>query len=268
MRRRRRRGEKILPPIRPNVGIELAYRRRLNALIDEMNRSILYWLSASYKANTPVMAQDATPASQLRIAVNKLTKQWQKNFDEASVALAKYFAKASYLRSDAALKRILRKGGFSVKFKMTPAMRDIMKATIAEQVGLIKSIPQQYLVAVQGSVMRSVTAGRDLGTLRDEILKQYAVTKRRAALIARDQNQKATASMTRARQIELGIEEAIWMHSHGGKEPRPTHLKNDGKRYKIAEGWFDPDPKVRKYIWPGTEINCRCVSGAVIKGFS
>jgi len=35
-------------------------------------------------------------------------------------------------------------------------------------------------------------------------------------------------------------------------------------RYNIATGWFDPD--ARKYIWPGTEINCRCVSKAVIPG--
>ena len=266
---RKRRHERVLPPVRANVGIQVAYRRRLLALIDEMNNSFLYWISAAYKANEPIIAQDAaTPASQLRIAINKLTRQWQSNFDDAAISLAKYFAKASYLRSDASLRSILRRGGFSVKFKMTPAMRDIMKATIAEQVGLIRSIPQQYLVNVQGAVMRSVQTGRDLASLRDEIVKHYGVTQRRAALIARDQNQKATATLTRARQIELGITEAVWMHSHGGKVPRPTHLKNDGRRYDIKVGWFDPDPKVRKYIFPGQLINCRCVSGSVIKGLS
>jgi uncharacterized protein with gpF-like domain len=74
--------------------------------------------------------------------------------------------------------------------------------------------------------------------------------------------------MNRARQEELGITEAVWLHSHAGKKPRPTHLANHGKRYNVAEGWFDPDPKVRKHIWPGELINCRCVSKSVVKGFS
>jgi len=55
------------------------------------------------------------------------------------------------------------------------------------------------------------------------------------------------------------------MHSHAGKEPRPSHLANDGKPYKIAEGWYDPDEK--KYVWPGTLINCRCFSKPVVAGF-
>ena len=70
--------------------------------------------------------------------------------------------------------------------------------------------------------------------------------------------------MTRARQVEVGITEAIWMHSHAGKEPRPTHVANDGKRYKVAEGWFDPDPRVRRHIVPGELINCRCTTRSIV----
>lgn len=257
-----RAGQKdiILRPVHPNCGIEAAYRRRLRRLIEEMNDSFLYWIKAAYRAHPPATAtmamDESSAASQLRIAINKLTRQWKRNFDEAANELAKYFALAAHKRSDAVLRQILRKGGFSVRFKMTPAMKDVMKATIAEQVGLIKSIPQQYLVNVQGAVMRSVAAGRDLAPLAKEIEKQYGVTRRRAALIARDQNNKATASMTRVRQVELGIKEAVWLHSHGGRVPRPTHLANDGKRYDTSKGWFDPDPKVRRFIFPGELINC------------
>jgi hypothetical protein len=57
------------------------------------------------------------------------------------------------------------------------------------------------------------------------------------------------------------------LHSGGGKEPRRTHVKNSGKKFNVAQGWFDPDKTVRKYIQPGELINCRCVSRPV-KGFS
>lgn len=265
----RRGRDVILPPVHPNAGIQADYRRRLDRLIKDMNKSFLYWIGVTYRATPPVLAQDeASAAIQLRIAVNKLARQWRKRFDKSSQELAKYFATAAHRRSDAVLRNILRRGGFTVKFEMTRAMRDIIDATIAEQVGLIKSIPEQYLTNVQGAVMRSVQTGRDLGTLTDEIERQYGVTRRRAELIARDQNNKATSSMVRARQVELGIKKAVWLHSHGGKEPRRTHVANSGKQYDPAMGWFDPDPKVRRYIFPGELINCRCVSKSVIKGFS
>jgi len=164
--------------------------------------------------------------------------------------------------------RILRDGGFSVRFKLTPAMRDVAAASVAENVQLIKSIPQKYLGDVHGAVMRSVQAGRDLASLTKEIQKLGVVTRKRAALIALDQNNKATSAILKARQIDLGITEGVWLHSHGGKEPRPTHLDNHGKKFSIVDGWFDPDPHVRKRIMPGELIRCRCVWKPVIKGFS
>lgn len=261
-------NSKVLRPVHPNAGIEAAYRKRIEKLIDDMNASVQHWLKAAYRANEPLMAQDRNPAQELRAAIRKLAEQWQSNFDAASPKLGAYFSQSVLLRSDAALRKILRDGGFSVKFKMTRTMKDVMDATINEQVSLIKSIPQQYLTQVEGMVMRSVQSGRDLGTLAKGLQEQFGVTKRRAAFIARDQNNKATASMTRVRQVALGITEAIWMHSGGGKHPRPTHLKagRDGVKYDVTKGWLDP--AIGKHIFPGELPNCRCVSRAVIKGFS
>ena len=64
-----------------------------------------------------------------------------------------------------------------------------------------------------------------------------------AVIIARDQNNKATASMTRARQNELGITEAIWVHSGAGKHPRPTHVAMNGAKYDVKKGMWDPAVK-------------------------
>lgn len=256
---------RTLPAVHPNKGTEAIFRRKLDRLIQEMNDSVLYWLSAAYKANEPVIAQDELPSAALKRIVNRLRRRWQRKFDEAGPLLGKYYAQSAERRSAKQLEQILRDAGFSVQFKMTRPMQDVMNATINEQVGLIKSIPQKYFTEIEGMVMRSVSTGRDLGPLAKSLQAQYGVTRRRAALIARDQNNKATASMTRVRQQELGITEAIWMHSAGGKEPRPTHVKNDGKRYDVAKGWFDP--AVGKFIHPGELISCRCVSRSVVPGF-
>lgn len=228
----------------------------------------MYWLSSVYRANQPRIAADETPADALRRAMRDMASRWLKRFDEASAKLAEWFGQAVQNRSSAALKKILRDGGISVEFKMTPAMRDVLDATVNQNVALIKSISQQYLGQVEGAVMRSVQTGRDLAALSKELEARFSVTKRRAAFIARDQNNKATASLSRARQLELGLDEAIWVHSGGGKHPRKSHQKagRERTRFPIAEGWFDPE--VGRKIIPGELINCRCVSKAVIKGFS
>ena len=114
--------------------------------------------------------------------------------------------------------------------------------------------------------MRSVQTGWDLGQLTTDLQAQFGVTRRRAAFIARDQNNKATASMTRARQDEVGITQAIWGHSGGGKHPRPTHVAMNGKKYDVRKGMWDP--AVKRWIFPSEEVNCRCFSRPVIQGFS
>lgn len=315
---------------RPNAGLEALYRERLERLVAEMAKSVLYWTKAIYRANEPpTMAMDGklhghlrssgcdsdsrghgdsmdsamdyepptvtmamdenhelsnsslsdqtvmgvanflafdrkTAADRITEAFDKLKRRWLKQFDEAAPKLARWFAIAASKRSDATLQRILRDGGFSVKFQMTPAARNIIDAAVAENVSLIKSIPSQYFTQVEGAVMRSVRQGGDLGTLAKELRSQYGVTKRRAAFIAKDQNAKATADMTKARQIEKGYK-AIWRHSHAGKTPRPTHVAQDGKTYDPAAGWLDP--AINKRIWPGTEPGCRCITQTIIPGF-
>jgi uncharacterized protein with gpF-like domain len=256
--------------VRPNAGLEAAYRRAMTRLVDEMDNSVRYWVAACYRKNEPevALAMDELPAQALLRAVRNLAKRWQKRFEAAAPKLAEWFAESSQTRSDAVLSKILRDGGFSVRWKMTKAMRDAMQATIGEQVGLIKSIPSQYFTQVEGMVMRSVASGRDLAPLARDLQKQYGVTKRRAAFIAQSQNNIATATLTRVRQLESGITKAIWVHSGGGKTPRPSHVKAGRDRvvYDVAKGWYDPHEK--KYIWPGVLPRCRCVPRPVIRGFS
>ena len=240
--------ETLLPPVRPNAGFEAEYRRRLTKLVAEMQASVVYWISAAYRANEPEMAQDESPARLLERRMRGLSRRWQRRFDRASDELARFFATGAADRTDAQLKSILKRAGISVEFRISRGVNDVVQAAVAENVQLIKSIPQQYLLQVHGSVMRSVQTGRDLAGLVKEIDGHYGVTRRRAERIARDQTNKATSAVHDARRTEIGITEADWLHSGGGKHPRPTHVAMHGKRYKIAEGMWDP--AVKKYSVP------------------
>lgn len=252
--------------VHANRGVEAAYRKALKAMIGEMRRSVEYWLTAAYRKAPPRVAalveqaQDASPARRIQGIMADLAEQWVKRFDDAAPKLAEAYLKRSFKATDSAFRQALKDAGWSVEFTMTPEVRDIFQASLAENVGLIRSIPEQYLGQVEGEVMRSYAAGRDLESLVNALKALYPIADRRAELIARDQSNKANAVVARARQLELGITEAIWMHSHGGKEPRPGHVKADGKRYKIAEGCLIDG----EYIQPGEEINCRCTSRPVL----
>jgi SPP1 gp7 family putative phage head morphogenesis protein len=253
---------KIARAVWPNAAIRQRYRRRISELIREMADSVEYWIEAKRKADPPEMAQDALPSEHMREEVQRLYEQWMKRFDEAAPKMADSFVSGSFSAANAAMRQALRDAGWSIKFTLTPAMRDAFAASLAENVGLIKSIPSQYFQEIEGIVMRNYAAGRDLKSMAAEIRGRYHVAANRAVLISRDQSNKANAVVQRARQQELGITEAIWLHSHAGKEPRPTHVAMNGKRYLVGQGMYDSS--VQKWIFPGELIGCRCVGRSVL----
>ncbi len=258
---------KTVRAVNANRGIEAKYRKAMQRMIAEMHGSVEYWLTAAYRRAPPRMlavveqAQDAaSPADRIRKILDELALRWIAKFDEYAPKIAEAYLQGMFKASDSSFRTALKDAGWTVEFKMTPAVRDAFNASLNENVGLIRSIPEKYLQQVEGVVMRSYSAGRDLETMVKDLKQLYPGASHRAELIARDQSNKANAVVNRARQMELGITEAIWMHSHAGKNPRLDHVAADGKRYKIAEGC-----KISgEFIQPGTEINCRCTSRAVL----
>ena len=210
------------------------------------------------------LAQDAKPPKidLLRRALDKWGGLWVKRLETLSEQLANEFANKSRTVTDAAVKKSFRDAGLTIQFKPTKAMLEGQAAVIHENVHLIKSIPTKMLGQVQNDVWRTVTSGSDLASLKQKLQKTYGVTHNRAALIARDQNNKAKAVYENARRKEAGITKAIWVHSHAGIEPRRTHVAMNGKEYEIAKGMWDRDEG--EWVHPGTLINCRCVSRPIL----
>jgi SPP1 gp7 family putative phage head morphogenesis protein len=241
----------------------------LTALIEEMHDSVIYWISAAYRANEPEvigLAEDRSPTAEIMKMIRSLGRRWRFRFTRLADDLADWFAQSVADRSDRALMAALKKSGFAVEFRLSRAQNDVLQATIEQNVALIRSIPEQYLRGVEGHVMRSVQSGRKLDDLVKTLREQYGASKRRAALISRDQNNKATASLTRVRAVEIGLTEAVWLHSAAGKRPRPSHVRMNGKKFEVAKGMWDSDE--RKWVQPGDLINCRCSSRSVVPGFS
>ena len=258
-----------VPAVHANVGVQMAYQRKLQRLIAQMAASVQWWLKATYRAHPPLhtdhMAQDAPSAMlALRATLDRLTRHWQGRFDELAPEIARIFATTSTATAQRAMMDAFKRAGFTVSFKPTARAMEGLRAVIGENVSLIRSIPEQYLKDVEGQVWRSVAAGGDLQALTNGLTSKYGIAQRRAETIARDQNNKATAVVENIRRQELGIKQAIWQHSGAGKEPRPEHVK--AGRDKLV---FDLDKGAYlegKWVLPGQEINCRCTSRSIIPG--
>ena len=253
--------------MRPNVGDGEAYRKALDKLIDQMNASLLYWLTARWNDNPPQLAMDESWSRKLTRTMKELGERWQSRFDEAAPRLAEHFTKRADQRTSNQLKAILDDAGMLVNFKTSPLVKSTLNATIQQNVSLIKSIASEHLTDVEGIVYRSVATGRDLHSLAKALKEQFDVPKKRAAFIARDQHNKASAAITRVRQHEAGIDKAIWFHSHAGKKPRPEHVafangQLGGPVYEVAKGAF------LEGVWtfPGVEIHCRCFCKPILPG--
>jgi len=213
------------------------------------------------------LAFDAAPTGTkgLQAALAKWGAQTIKRFDLMSAKIANDFATRNAQATQTAMMAQLKKAGFTVKFKPSAKSVEAYRAVAAENVALIKSIPRKMHEQVEQKVWNAVRQGSDLHKLSTELREVHGSTVKRAALIARDQNAKAKATIERVRQMELGITHAIWMHSHAGKEPRPTHVAMNDKEYDLAKGLYDSDEG--EWVHPGQLINCRCTNRPVIEGF-
>lgn len=259
--------EIVCDVVHPNAGVEAWYRVTLQQHIHAMASEILQGLTVDWRTGKNTLAADAASLTTLvQRRMDAWARRWTGKWESMSERIAHDFATRNKHATEVGVMQSFAKAGFTVRFKPTRVSLDTYKAVVAENVGLIRRIPAQFLTDVQTQVWRGVTGGSDMNQMTKNIQKVYGISTHHASFIARDQNNKAKASLEKGRRLELGIVEAEWAHSGGGKEPRPTHLKAGQQRvrFKIAIGWLDPADNKRKQ--PGEDINCRCTSRAIIPG--
>lgn len=265
---------KKLRAIRPNKGIEMDYRKKLAALIARMQKETQREILRAYQGEEAQIAADAVPANVLYRLARGLRDKYQKLFNKKARSLSLWFVNSVDRYTEVALKGALRHYqsekfqqelsdlGLLHDFKRTPALTNAVQSFVHENVNLIKSIPEKYFTEVEGMVMRGIRDGKPFNWVNDEMAKRYGITTRRAVMIARDQNHKATEQLNRTRQLGLGVKRGMWQHATGVKEPRHSHEQANGKIFDLDKGLkIDGD-----YIFPGEKINC-FPSDVKINGF-
>ena len=260
---------KTLRAIKPNPGIRAAYRKRLEALIEQMHRSVLWWTRACYRKQEQRIvhdqfgvAMDESPWSALTSVLGHLFSYWMSRWTMQATKIAAAMVQGTRKKTRSSFLSAFKQAGMTVKMKPSRAMNDVVGALIAENVSLIKSIPSRYFGDITSMVQRHASQGKDLAALEEEIFHRYNVTRNRAKFIARDQSDKASEAIKRTECRDLGITEGIWVHVPGTKSARATHMRMNGKRFRLDEGLYDAD--VKRKVLTGELPGCRCTYRAVI----
>ena len=271
-----------MPPIRKAI----KYQKTLNALIKRMtvetNAAIKEMLYSQVAKEH--FAQDEDLPNYSQRVLRNLQDTFQKLFDSVAPKIADDFVNDVDESSEQSMSQLLLgvtaagvlqgltnksksvlNNQTSVELGFFPKatlkgkrVEKILKASIAENVSLIKSIPREYLGQVEKVVQRSVTTGKGPGEIYKHVKKYSGVTDRRAKLIANDQTRKVYTGLNAGRMKNAGMDKFKWLHNGGSAKPRPYHLDTlNGNEYSLS----DPpviDPKTGERGLPGQLVNCRC----------
>ncbi len=102
---------KILRAIKPNAGIRVKYRRRLEAMIDDMNRSVTYWIEAAYHHEEERIVGDASPVHVILQRFNRDARRWLKKWDMLAAWLAKNFIGQVSRKATSSLEQAYKEAG-------------------------------------------------------------------------------------------------------------------------------------------------------------
>ena len=259
-----------LRPVRPPIAIQKEYHKKLKAFIREMDRSLFWWLRASYRQVDNKLIQTAQDGAMgdLVKELRRLEREWLKKSNTFATKTAQWFSgkiqgyTALTIQSEMK-KRDLAKLGFNLNFSYHSMQeRAIFKSIVTNNVNLIKSIASEHLTRVTGVVLRGIESGHDLGRMTEALEKSFGVTERRAAMISRDQTNKATQNLSRQRLMDYGVTKGKWQHSSAGNTYRESHVEMDGEIYDLDECCYDPD--YGDFIQPAELVNCHCFCVPVI----
>lgn len=268
------RGTRLAYP----AGVMERYRMRLQNLTDQMTKTCQKEMERLFRhpdfgnylaefTSHQQVAMDISPASQARILANDLERRFEQMFQSAAKPHAEQMVDEANDASASATYESLKKlsGGLSLDVKsLTPALTETMKAAVALNVSLIKSVPSEFFTDMKGAVLRSITDGKGLEDLTKFFEDQHGVQSRRAKNIALDQTRKTYNALNKGRMQQNGVHKFEWLHSGGGLHPRPLHQSYNGRVFSFTKLPVIDDATGETGI-PGQAINCGCTMVPVIE---
>jgi SPP1 gp7 family putative phage head morphogenesis protein len=249
------------------------YNDTLQGAIDRMTREVVrafMRLDTTFAADSEAWAFDASIASQARILSNQMRDKFTKLFASIAEPAAEKMTKRAEKDSSQKLGVSLREMSGQLTLKtdiFNDQLRDVLKATIAENVSLIKQkLVTSYFDRVEGTVFRSIASGNGLADLKPELDKYGVQTKNWAKNVSLDQTRKAYNNINATRMQALGVKEFEWVHSGGSNHPREYHRDVlNGKIFRFDNLPHLDGPTQGEKGIPGQAPYCRCTMRPIFR---
>lgn len=245
------------------IGFNAELQRTINQVRADIEKSItpqIRSLAPEYTADSWV---DVITAS-----ISALRERWNSDrFQQWAERTASSFIQAVNLQNGQQMNKMFSSFGINV-FASNQAVNDYLQASVAENVQLIKSIPNQYLDRVETIVLGNMRAGLRPSAIQGQLVEQFGVTQRRARMIARDQTSKAANGLARKRMEAAGVKAFQWVSSKD-ERVRSRHRTIANKVTAYGKGiyrWDDlPLSDDGVPIAPGQDYQCRCIARPVLE---
>jgi uncharacterized protein with gpF-like domain len=262
------------PVIKASDTIRREYQAALEAYIKKMNTELMREITSAYAGLSTgfppqEVAGDASAAAWLKSLLAAFFSRWREKFDDMGDKRAKWFAGRTEKASTEQIQKMLKDIGFTVEFKNSAHVNAELEKIYMDNARLIRNIPDEARGKIEKIIRDGVERGNDRQYIAEELPKVFKMTEGRAKFIARDQCQKANAALSMARSAELGYEGGYWIHRSISKIPRPTHISKEmnGQWFKLSEGLYDPDKRVKRPVKPGELPGCNCTFQLDLKSF-
>lgn len=159
----------------------------------------------------------------------------------------------------------LLRGGFQRALGVDPIgaepfVAPMVEQFVSENVRQVGKLADQFFTRVEARISQGLGTGRTPEEIAADLRRNFVKVgtgiesaKKRARQLARDQVNRFSGELQRARQTKLGVKRYVWRTSRD-ERVRPLHRSREGKIFR----WSDPPDEDEYDGHPGIPPNCRC----------
>lgn len=244
---------------RPNLApIEYAYFAAIKRKIELMQGQFHQLYQALAAADT---ARRDAPIDDINRILSQLratsTEVWKEGDLDPLVGLyANRLRSTAYARFQDFLLTVT-----GSKYFLDPSItQDTVRAHIAQNVSLIRTLPEKLFQKVEGIVFSDFRRGERHEETARKIEDEFGSITNNARLIARDQTSKLNGELNQIHQEQVGVEKYTWRTVKDDRV-RSLHAEREG----VVFSWDDPPDEEPGDGHPGEPINCRCYAEPVLE---
>ena len=254
--------------VKPDISAGVTYNAELQRMVRSVRKDVDSIVMYAVRSIAPEYQRDSeltldSWVDVLNSVFVTIRERWSSaQFKALADSVARKFVTTT---NNSNARRTERSLGINL-FGDSQKLSDYVRSSIAANVALIESIPEQYLTQVESIVYSNVNSGGRPATIAKQLQSQFGVTERRAKVIARDQTSKVTGDLNRIRQTDAGFPFFRWLDSSDERvRSRHKFLDEHVTEYGKAIYRWDNPPLSDKGvpIIPGEDYQCRCIAQPV-----